>query len=170
MLINPVRVFMLLGIARPVTNQDRVIFPNVGIDKVHIFELFERKGTIWFGKLPTGECAMLLRFLNIILVQNLLPTTHKIDITNDMVHLVVNLMEGKALHVPAIMCYVMLQASTNLGTKRRLPYGVMITQLMEQCRMTYLRDVVVLPQGLPIDDGIVHRMLKEGGLKSHAKP
>lgn len=51
---------------------------------------------------------MLLRFLNIILGHNLLSTTHKMDMSDDMVHLVANLMEGKVLDIPTIMCYVML--------------------------------------------------------------
>lgn len=111
---------------------------------------------------------MLLRFLNLILVHNLLPTTHKTDMSDDMVHLVAGLMEGKALDVPAIMCYVMLPASSNKGSKQGLSYGVMINQLMEQCRVTFLCDAVVISQGLPIDNSTVHRM--EGGLKRKATP
>lgn len=41
MLINPYWAMMLLGIARPITNI--AIFPNQGINKAHISELFERE-------------------------------------------------------------------------------------------------------------------------------
>lgn len=129
MLINLDWISMFLGIARPFANV--VVFPIMGIDKAHISELFKREGSTWFGKLPTSKCTMLLRFLNIILVHNLLSTTHKTNMTDDIVHLVTSLMEGKALNVPAIMCYTMLNMTSNLGTKRRLLYGVMITQLLE---------------------------------------
>lgn len=70
MLTNLDRVMMLLGIGRPTANV--VVFPNQGIDKAHIFELFERKGSSWFEKLLTAQCCMVVRVLNIILVHNFL--------------------------------------------------------------------------------------------------
>lgn len=145
MLINLDWVSMLLGLLSSLPNV--VVFLNTGIDKAHISKLFEREGSTWFGKITTGECVMLPRFLNIILVHYLLPTTHK---TNDMVHLVASLMEGKALDIPAIMCYMMLNVSSDLGIKRRLPYEMMITQLLEQCGVTFLPDVVVLQKDYPL--------------------
>lgn len=42
--------------------------------------------------------------------------------------------------------------------KRGLPYGVLVTQVFEQCGVTFPRDVVTLPQGLPIDDTTIKRM------------
>lgn len=74
---------------------------------------------------------MLARVLNIILVHNLLQTSHKTDMFDDMVHLVVSLMEGKAIDMPTIMCQMMLQTSIDDGTKKGLPYGVLVTQIME---------------------------------------
>lgn len=97
---------MLLGIACPTANV--VVFPNQGINKAHISKHFERDGNSWFRKLPTGECCMLARVLNIILVHNMLQTTHKTNMIDDMVHLVASLMEGKVIDVLDIMCQVML--------------------------------------------------------------
>lgn len=143
MLINMDRISVLLWIAHPTF--DLVIFCNVEIDKAYIFEIIEKEGLTWCGKLPTSKCDMVLRVLNIILVHNLLPTTHQTDMIDNLVHLVVSLMEDKSIDFPTIMCYVMLQATLDRGSKRGLPYGVMITQLIEQHRVTLPCDVVVLP-------------------------
>lgn len=66
MLINPDCISQLLGIFLP--KIDLALFPNTGINKAHISTLFEQERCTWFGKLPTSECQVLLRFLNIILV------------------------------------------------------------------------------------------------------
>lgn len=71
--------------------------------------------------------------------------THKTDMTDDIVHLVASLIKGKAIDVPAIMCQVMLQASIDLGTKRGLPYRVLVTQILEQCGVSFPKDVMTLP-------------------------
>lgn len=84
------------------------------------------------------------RVLDIILVHNLLQTTHKTTMTNDRVHLVTILMEGKSIDVPAIMCHIMLQTSIEDGTKRGLLYEVLVTKLLEQCGVTFPRDSVIL--------------------------
>lgn len=125
MLINPDRVSMLLEIACPLA--DAVIFPNQGIDKAHISKLFEREGISWTRKTPTKKCYMVARVLDIILVHNLLQTTHKTDMLDDRVNLVTILMEGKSIDVPAIMCYTMLHTSIEDDTKRGLPYIVLVT-------------------------------------------
>lgn len=83
---------------------------------------------------------------------------HKTTMKNDRAHLVVSLMEGKSIVVPTIMCQVMLQMSIDDGIKRGLPYRVLVTQLLEQCVVTFPRDVVTLSQGLPIDDATIKRM------------
>lgn len=106
MLISPDRITMLLGIAHCTT--DVIVFLNQGIEKAHISELFERESNTWFRKLPTTKCCMVARVLNMILVHNLLQMTHKTNMSDDMVHLVSSLMEGKSIDVPAIMCQVML--------------------------------------------------------------
>lgn len=101
---------------------------------------------------------MVARVLDIILVHNLLQTTHKIDMLDDWAHLVAILMKGKAIDVPAIMCHVMLQTTIEDGTKRGLSYRVMVTQILEQCGVTFSHDVVTFPQGLPIDDASIKRI------------
>lgn len=106
MLIDPDLVSMLLGIARLSANV--VVFPNRGINKARISELFEREDNTWFEKLPTTKCCMLAKVLNIILVHNLLQASHKMDMSDDMAHSVASLMEGKEIDVPAIMCQLML--------------------------------------------------------------
>lgn len=106
MLINPNRVSMLLGIVCPLANA--MVFPNQGIDKAHISKLFEREGTSWNEKFPTTECCMVVRVLDIILVHNLLQTTQKTIMTDDRIHLVPRLIEGKPIDVLAIMCHIMM--------------------------------------------------------------
>lgn len=76
---------------------------------------------------------MVAKVLNMILVHNLLQTTHKTDMLDNMIHLVANLIESKSIDVIAIMCQVMLQALIDSGSKRGLPYGVLVTQILEQC-------------------------------------
>lgn len=104
MLINPDWIAMLLGISH--LTADVIVFPNQGINKAHISGLFKREGNSWFGKFPIVECYMVARVLNMILVQNLLQTIH--NMSNDMVHLLESLMEGKVIDAPTIMCQVML--------------------------------------------------------------
>lgn len=144
MLIDPDRVSMLLGITYPSANV--IVFPNQGIDKAYISKIFERKDKTWFGKLPSVECCMLAMVLNIILVHNLLQTSHKIDMSDDMVHLVASL--------TVIMCQMMLQTPINDGMKiwsaSHLDYG--------KCGVIFPRDAVTLPLGLPIDDATIKRM------------
>lgn len=55
MLINPNLVSMLLGIA--CLSTDAMVFPNQGIDKTHIFELFGRQGNTWFWEV--AHCGVL---------------------------------------------------------------------------------------------------------------
>lgn len=147
---------MLLGIIRPAA--DVIIFPNQGIEKAHISELFKQEGNMWFKKLPTAEYCMLARVLNIILVHNLLQTSHKTNMSDDMVHLVASLMEGKVIDVSAIMCQMMLQTFIDDGIKRGLPYGVLVIQIIEKCSVTFSRDVITLSYGFPIDDATIKRM------------
>lgn len=52
----------------------------------------------------------------------------------------------------------MLQASIDNETKRGLAYGVLVTQILEQCGVTFPKDVVTLSQGLPIDDASIKRI------------
>lgn len=113
---------------------------------------------MWFHKLSTIEYYMLARVFNIILIHNLLQTSHKTDMSDDMVHLMASLMEGKAIDVPTIIYQMMLQTSIDDGMKRGPLYGVLVTQIMEQYSVTFPRDAVTLAQGLPIDDVIIKRM------------
>lgn len=96
---------------------------------------------------------MVVRVLDNILVHNLLQTMHKITMTDDRVHLVASLIEGKSIDIPAIMCQVMLQSSIDSGMKQGLPFGVLVIQILQQCGISFPKDAVVLPQRLPIDDG-----------------
>lgn len=128
-LINLDLVSMLLGIVCP--SADAIFFPNQGIDKAQIFELFKWEGTSWFGKWHTTECSIVARVLDITLVDNLLQTTYKTTMTDDKAHLVTSLMEGKSIDVLTIMCHIMLQTSIEDGIKRGLSYEVLVTQLLE---------------------------------------
>lgn len=57
------------------------------------------------------------------------------DMTDNMVHMVYNILVGKPIDISAILMII-----TEIGTTsaiKRLPYGLMITCIMEVCKVSF---------------------------------
>lgn len=90
------------------------------------------------------KCNMLARFLNFIYSNNLLPTTHNNELSNNMVWIVYNLMAQHEVNVSVIICHAMLAKAEHSTVKLSFPYGVMITILLASCNVRFPKDALVL--------------------------
>lgn len=144
--IDPSALSTLLGIARP-TGQ-AMVFSAEELDKAVISEVFGHEGTIWFGKLQGTKCLLEVRLLNLIFTYNLYPTMH--NMPNTMVHVIYSLLT-KVVDIVAILCHVIISKAQNSSVSQLLPYGEMITHLLEVCGVSFPKDATTLKQDVKID-------------------
>lgn len=139
--VDPSTLSTLLWIAR-LTSQ-AVAFPLEELDKATISKVFGYENTMWFGKLQATNCHLEVRLLNLIFSHNLFPTMHNNDMPDMMVHVIYSLLT-KEVNITALICHMIISKTRNSNASRLLPYGVMITHLLEIYRVSFPREASTL--------------------------
>lgn len=93
------------------------------------------KTMILWKVLPTSECTPQSKLLNFIFTFNLFPIHHSGNMTPKMVYLVGYFLSGNDLDLPSIICQVMISTSSSKIGKAVLPFGVMITRLLQKFKV-----------------------------------
>lgn len=103
--------------------------------------------------------------LNLIFSNNLFPITHN-DMSDSMVHVIYSFLTKKEVDIAVILCHIIIFEARNSISSRLLPYGVLITHLLEVCGVLFSKYATTLRQGAEIGQLTIQRMLREG---THSK-
>lgn len=147
----------ILGIDR--LEDELFVFPSIELIKEEIAYLICMSGVwTWFRKLKAHSCTLHAFFLHKIFTYNLFPTYQKLGMENHEVYMIYNILTGKPVDIPVIICYIIITGSSTMSRVKGLPYGVMIIALMEICGVPFPLDVKVVKQGTVINDSMVQKM------------
>lgn len=87
--------------------------------------------------LKHGDCRPVGKFLHCIFTYNILPTTHKSDLTDDAVDLIDAILDLQRNDSASIICYMMIKAHESKHPTSILPYPTLVTSIMPSVKVPF---------------------------------
>ncbi|KAK1302471.1 hypothetical protein QJS10_CPB12g00827 [Acorus calamus] len=128
-------------------------------------ELCGADSNMW-SIIPQFQLLPKYRLLNTIIAHNIVPIGHKSDITEDRAKLLYMIGKGEPLDVGRIVWQIMADTTTSTSSKESLPFGVLISQLIEEAGIDPPTDERFDVSKVPINAVTVKR--SDGQLKNRA--
>ncbi|KAK9282748.1 hypothetical protein L1049_010969 [Liquidambar formosana] len=93
-----------------------------------------------------------------MLLYTLVPKGHVSVISSQMVYIVYCLENKLRIHAPYILCKTMIEAAKAKGPKKGLPFGILVTKLLEQFLVPIPAGCTVIKAMSPMCAATVSRM------------